>query len=55
MNETMRQFWYIVFIVVLGAINYFLNWMTMAQYIWTCMGAMVIIKLTDIGDKLQVL
>jgi len=52
MNETMRQFWYIVFVVVLGTTNYLLNWMEMKELIWTYIGAMIIIKLTDIQDTI---
>jgi hypothetical protein len=52
MNQSMRQFWYIIAVLMLGAVNYWLNWMTMFEYLFLCCLFMIIIKLTDIEEKI---
>lgn len=52
MNQGARQGMYIIFVIVLGMTNYFLNWFSMFEYFVICCLAMIIVKLTDIVDAI---
>ncbi len=52
MNHTLRQGAYILFALVLAGINYWMKWLSFFEYLLICCFAMMLVKLTDIEDKL---
>lgn len=52
MNNTIRQMMYFIFIVCFSFVNYWLEWMSIYQYMIIIIGAGIIMKLTDIEDKI---
>jgi len=53
MNLNLRHGAYILFVLILAGINFWLKWMSFFEYLLIACFAMIIIKLTDIEEKLR--
>lgn len=52
MNEGLRQGLFIIFVMLLAFSNAFFEWLTFFEFMIICIGAMMIVKLSDIQDAI---
>ena len=53
MNNNLRQGAYFVGVIILAAVNGFLEWFSWFEYLFLCCLFMIIVKLADIEQAIQ--